>query len=383
MIGAQAALLALLAATEVASGAPEEALRAALGALPGADVILFDEPRPGRATALWVAGRVRTPVERLRPLLLDPAAYQRALPSFRRAEVVGTRRTRAGEERQIAWELEVPLWNLRGRMWLRPIADGAEFLIDDGDLAPGKFRLRALADGAASVLFVEGHANTRDANWATRRLAGRSPLAEPAMTATAAWVLVRAMALEAERAPKTKGPRRPAGALAAPAAGALDGKPLGEVARARLSPRRVLATVRARADGRLDRVEVAAWTTKQPSDLHDPRRWQALPGWKTVRATGEARWQVDSSFPFVDFDSIWTISRDPFRARAVEGDWRGPVMGWDLVGGEGGVAVFSFHPRIDRTGYIPRRFVEAEPLLEHGLALALAYVNALSLLQAK
>jgi len=37
--------------------------------------------------------------------------------------------------------------------------------------------------------------------------------------------------------------------------------------------------------------------------------------------------------------------------------------------------VFSLSPRLAAAGWVPRRFIEAEPLLEHGLALALAYVD--------
>ena len=103
-------------------------------------------------------------------------------------------------------------------------------------------------------------------------------------------------------------------------------------------------------------------------------------------AAGTSTWEVDSSLPFVDFDSIWSVSPQPrFRAAARGGDWQGAVMGWDLVPGpapaDGCLAVFSTHPRVERTGYLPRKLIEAEPLLEHGLALGLAYVNALSLLQ--
>ena len=92
--------------------------------------------------------------------------------------------------------------------------------------------------------------------------------------------------------------------------------------------------------------------------------------------------------PFVDFDAEWRVTTKPrFRAAGQGGDWRGAVMGWDLLSAvpgatSGPVAVFSTHPRIDNTGYLPRRLIEAEPLLEHGLALGLAYVNAISLLHA-
>ena len=40
------------------------------------------------------------------------------------------------------------------------------------------------------------------------------------------------------------------------------------------------------------------------------------------------------------------------------------------------MAVFSFHPRLETAGYIPRKFIAAEPLLEHGLSLGLGYVDA-------
>ena len=45
------------------------------------------------------------------------------------------------------------------------------------------------------------------------------------------------------------------------------------------------------------------------------------------------------------------------------------------------MAVFSLHPRLETSGYIPRKFIEAEPLLEHGLSLGVAYVDAVSLLR--
>ena len=57
-------------------------------------------------------------------------------------------------------------------------------------------------------------------------------------------------------------------------------------------------------------------------------------------------------------------------------------MGWDVRAGPTAttsVAVMSLHPRLDSTGYVPRKLIEAEPLLEHGLALGLAYVDAVSL----
>ena len=109
-----------------------------------------------------------------------------------------------------------------------------------------------------------------------------------------------------------------------------------------------------------------------------------MPGWRDVAPlkSKPSVWEVDSRFPFVDFDARWEVRTQPFRAIAVGGGARGAVMGWDVLDGAPAVAVFSFHPRLETAGYIPRKFIEAEPLLEQGLSLGLSYVDAMSLLTA-
>jgi hypothetical protein len=41
----------------------------------------------------------------------------------------------------------------------------------------------------------------------------------------------------------------------------------------------------------------------------------------------------------------------------------------------------TMHPRLDRSGSIPRKFITAEPFLEQGLSLALTLVDALGAAQ--
>ena len=60
-----------------------------------------------------------------------------------RGDLADRRRGRhgaAGPGRWLAWELEIPLWNLEGHLWLWPRADGATLELTSGDLAPGRFR---------------------------------------------------------------------------------------------------------------------------------------------------------------------------------------------------------------------------------------------------
>ena len=40
------------------------------------------------------------------------------------------------------------------------------------------------------------------------------------------------------------------------------------------------------------------------------------------------------------------------------------------------VATLLLYPRLETTGRIARKSISAEPLMEHGLALALAFANA-------
>ena len=120
-----------------------------------------------------LATRVAAPVEKLRRVLTDAGSYGKAMPAFRRVEVVSrSERAGAATAMEVAWELEVPLWNLKGKLWLRPRSDGVDLEIFEGDFAPGLFHLTARGERAGklqrSLLVIEGFANLRDASMATR-----------------------------------------------------------------------------------------------------------------------------------------------------------------------------------------------------------------------
>ena len=95
------------------------------------------------------------------------------------------------------------------------------------------------------------------------------------------------------------------------------------------------------------------------------------------------------NIPFVDFDARWRLSPQPVpRAQAIGGDARGALFGWDVVETApprlpATAIVLSMYPRVEALGYVPRKFVAAEPLLEQSLSLALAYVDALSVAAAQ
>lgn len=375
---------ALIVALAGAPTGPAD-LREALRTLPErSDLVLLE---PGAVT---VATRVRAAPRVVRAVLLDPSAYTEALPSLVRADVVATRVPAAHPDRidrRVAWELEIPLFNLEGRMWVRPIGDlDVEMVLEGGDLAPGRFVLHILPDGDGAVLVVHGAANLRGANWLFRRMVAKSPLAEPAMTAAAAYVLARATAERAEHPtdPKARRPRAPS---TPPGAPALDGRPLAAPALAALRGGRIAAMVQRLPGGSLSGAHVAVPTSAGADAvlglLAAPAGWRRFPGWRHVEMQG-TRVAIDADLGLCDLDAEWeTTPGPPTRARAVRGATRGAALALDAFpDGGGSVGVLSLAPRLEAAGWMPRRFIRAEPLLEHGLALALAYVDAMSLIPA-
>ena len=397
-----AALVCLLApgsgvAGELRAASPGE-LTAALDVLGDADLIVLADPSH-RPAHLRLATRVAAPVDHVRAMLVDLAAYRSALPALHRLEFEDADKSRAGSGRpsegMVAWELEVPLWNLEGKLWLQPTPTGADLIVMEGDFSPGMVRLSATPDpGGMTLLSMDAHANLRDVNWITRRMVKRSALAEPGLAAAAFYVMLRALRLQAERVGDVPDARRhPAPVPSPPALAELDGTRLARLASAGFQAPALLAAVRSRGDGRLSVVQILALSRLAAGAaaglVAQPQTWQALPGWHKVipaKPAGDCSsatcWKVDASFPFLDLDATWKIAMQPWRAVALAGACQGAEMGLDLVpSGTVTAVVLSLFPRLEKAGYVPRKSIESEPLLEHGLSLGLAVVDAMSLVR--
>jgi hypothetical protein len=381
-------------------------IRAALIALGGADLIVVDDPVPGRPPSALVATRAPVSPAALAATLSDPRAYRDAIPSLVRAEVVGRRRasSTAPEDQLLEWELEIPLFNLRGKAWVIPRPEGIDLVLVEGDLAPGRLAFSWIdapsppPSSAGTILVLEAQVNMRAAGWIFRRVAARSPFGESAMNVAAAYVVLRAATLRAQH-PADAGARRPRGNPAPPTPAALTADVATLAASPALDPLRrrgAIAAVRpSTATGRLATTTVAAPISLDAAALAarlaTPDSWLALPGWHRVKPLAGDRVALKDNLPLVDFDTVWQLSRDRaagFTARATDGATRGALFAWDVrpatapAGARGSIAIFSLYPRLETAGYVPRKFIAAEPLLEHGMALALAYVDAMSMARA-
>jgi hypothetical protein len=365
-------------------------------------------PRIFGATLLPMIGP-----EQVMAVLLDPRALRAALPSLIRAEVVASSTAPAPakspspspgsvesvELRLLAWELEIPFFNLSGRAWIARRGDAVDFQLVDGAFSPGWIRFRATADPGTqgTVVTCESQLAFASTNWLIRRLARHDPYAETAMAAAIDWVSLRAVATRAGVDPGAP-VQRPTGVPQAPAT--LRGDDLLAPGLEDLRARGTVLRVRRRENGRLAfasaLASVARPETETRARLSAPESWTAFPGWRRVvrRAGDPTLFDVTDDIAFVDFDSTWRLgglAPVSVSARAVAGSISGAILAWDFARGPASgpgpaaasaagttastTVVLSMHPRLDAAGFIERRMVASEPLLEHAMALGLVYAD--------
>jgi hypothetical protein len=290
----------------------------------------------------------------------------------------------------VGWEVEVPLFNLSGTLVINERPDGAEIQLRDGDFAPGRLTFMATPrPGGGSTLLVDAQMDIRNAGWLIRRLVKLSPAGEPAALAAAAYVTLRAVGLRAENA-GSGGARRPAGTPAPPPVWSPSPRALADEKLAALRAHGAVALVARTWSQRLAGVAVAT-TLGVPAPnalgrLRDPGSWRAFPGWQTIEprvGPNGVGAKVEDNLPFVDLEATWIAEpgNSP-RWTATDGVTTGARLGWEVYpldpsanAGAPTLMALMMYPRLETTGRLARKAIASEPLLEHGLAVAVAFAD--------
>jgi hypothetical protein len=362
------------------------ALIAALPADGATDLLVIAQPSAPDAPRAWGATRVAASPAAIKDVVLDPAHYRALIPALIKSELERS----TGGAPIVDWELEIPLFNLSGRMALHNRPDGVTIELFEGDFAPGRLSFTVASDArGGATLVVDAVLDVKRSSWLLRRIIKRSPVGEPAALTAATYVALRAVALRAEH-PRASDAWRPSAPAVAPASWKPDPRPLASDLLAPLRARGVVALVARVAAEHLGGV-AAAVTLNAPAPavsatLHAPTSWRAFPGWETIKVSPGPNGpgaEVKDNLPLVDFDASWTAQAgSAARWVATAGATRGARLGWDVYpsgASAGGVArtiaALTLYPRLETTGSIARRFIAAEPLLEEGLSAALAFVD--------
>jgi hypothetical protein len=377
--------------TPAASPAPAKTdvaslLTAALPADGTADVVLIDWPGTPRTPHVRAVTIVGAAPAAIKSVLLDAANYRKIVPALIRADVS---HTPAGLP-SVAWEVEVPLFNLTGTLVIHERPDGAEVDLVDGDFSPGKLIFTATPrPGGGTTLLVDAQLDIQNAGWLIRRLVKLSPAGEPAALVAASYVTLRAVALRAENA-SINGARRPGAIPAPPPVWSPSARALADEKLAALRAHGAVALVARTWSQRLAGVAVAT-TLGLPAPsalgrLRDPESWHAFPGWSTVEprvGPNGMGAKVEDSLPFVDLEATWIAEPgNPLRWTATEGVITGARLGWEIYpidpranAGAPTLMALMMYPRLETTGRLARKAIASEPLLEHGLAVAVAFAD--------
>jgi hypothetical protein len=370
------------------SGVPDigALLTAALPADSTADIALVDWPAKPGTPHVRAATIVAVTPAAIRNVLLDTANYRKIVPALIRADVS---RTAAGLP-SVGWEVEVPLFNLSGTLVIHERPDGAEVDLIDGDFSPGKLIFKATPrPGGGSTLVIDAQLDIRNAGWLIRRLVKLSPAGEPAALAAAAYVTMRAVALRAENVASGSA-RRPGAIPAPPPTWAPSPRALADDKLTALRAHGAVALVARTWSQRLGGVAVAT-TLGVPAPnalgrLRDPQSWHAFPGWSTVKprvGPNGMGAEVEDSLPFVDLEATWIAEPgDSPRWTATDGVTTGARLGWEVYpidpranAGAPTLLALMMYPRLETTGRLARKAIASEPLLEHGLAVAVAFAD--------
>ena len=120
--------------------------------------------------------------------------------------------------------------------------------------------------------------------------------------------------------------------------------------------------------------------------LRDPESWHAFPGWRTIEPRPGPNGlgaKVEDNLPFVDLEATWMAEPgNPLRWTATDGVITGARLGWEIYpidpranAGAPTLMALMMYPRLETTGRLARKAIASEPLLEHGLAVAVAFAD--------
>jgi len=374
-------------ATPTASAKPDigALLAAALPADGTTDVVLVDWPATPRTPHVRAATISNATPAAIKNVLLDAANYKRIVPSLIRADVS---RTPEGLS-SVEWEVEVPLFNLEGKLVIHERPDGAQVDLVDGDFSPGSLTFTATPRAAGgSLVVIDAQLDIQNAGWLIRRLVKLSPAGEPAALMASAYVTMRAVALRAENAGMFA--RRPVAVPAPPPVWAPSARALADDKLAALRAHGAVALIGRTWSQRLAGVAVAT-TLGVPAPnalgrLRDPESWHAFPGWRTIKprpGPNGVGAEVEDNLPFVDLEATWAAEPgNPLRWTATDGVITGARLGWEIFpidpranAGAQSLMALMMYPRLETTGRLARKAIASEPLLEHGLAAAVAFAD--------
>jgi ribosome-associated toxin RatA of RatAB toxin-antitoxin module len=339
------------------------------------EVALIESLPSGRLRQVTLIALAAAPVEIARQAVVDVERYPEFVHSMTRSTATRVDADTVDHK----WVISLGITSLNGVTRNKYSPDGAIDVVATDPNDKGRFRWEFYPAAGGTVMVMYGYTDVMHSNDLIRSIVNRSPTMEHGLALAAQLVQFRAMKQRAEQLAQSA-------AAAARSAGEAGSKPASFDF---LLDRGRVAVIRSNAAGKLsdfsvlDRIYAAR--DKIEAIIHAPGDYvRFVEGVKQSaelsREPESVTYSIQTSIPHISWDSRYLMrwdgrgSTDGF---CTDGDLRRSQYRWDLtaVNEKTTTAVLRVRQDLGAASLILRTLFQAEPLFEHGIAVALGLVS--------
>lgn len=361
------------------------------------ELALIESNKDGTLRQLALVTVVRAPMDAMYRAISTTEEYTQFVPNVVKSDTV----KQVGETRWVAWELEVPLFNLTGtNAYTFHAPDAMDVETSSGDVRTGAWRWELFPLSENSTLAVEyAYSDVRDVNFVMRKLIAKNRTVEHGAVLSAATVFMKSAKARAEKRAGVIASERPdvkKNPRAVPLKSVREFATADDFAAlAPLFDRGIVALVQSQPDGRLHQAVVFARTYAPPEKVYEiaahPDRWdEFMPGVDECYAIEDVpdhvvyRMELDAPLLSINFKARMNRGPDWLSNSTLDGDLKNARFGWEFLPQPEGRSLTIYYVNADlrRNSWVLRHLIDRDPFFEHGVNVA-AGLLALNLIRGK
>ena len=348
------------------------------------ELALVESNAEGKASQIVIFSAINAPAEKIYDAITDVENH----PKFMKAVVRNKIIKKQGDMFAYEWELDVPVFNLKG---VRAMRGKRPELIEvrgmSGNFKESRERweLYPLDDGKRTLAAFYRALDVESAGVLLKTMISMEPSMEHGVSLAAGFVHLRDVRRYVEGLPEPK-KNEEKGPVPEFRRLDLDSKELGSIEK--LLAHGQLALIESNADGSLHQVEimgiVAASKDKLESVVYAPAKYpEFIPNLVAQRVTEEGknkmRLEYELEVPMVNLDGVsnMTIQDDgSVDVVAVSGDITRGRWRWEFrsLGENATVPVHYAYSDVSETSWFVKQLIQKQPLFEHGIVVAASTV---------
>lgn len=349
------------------------------------ELALVESNPDGTAGQIVIFSRISAPPAQVFDVVIDVESYSKFMKSVIGNKII----KRQGDMFAYEWELDVPIFNLKGVRGMRGRRpDLIEVRGISGNFRESKERweLYPLDGGKKTLAVFYRSVDVQSAGLIVKTMVSLEPSMEHGLNLAAGFVFIRDIRRRIERLPE---PKTAGGKGAVPPFRVLalgpGGFDLGQMSK--LLAYGPLALIESNDDGSLRQVAMLTWVDATKAKLGDIVRAPAkypefIPNLTKQKVTEESknhlRLEYELEVPMVNIQGVSQMTIEPdgsVDVIAVGGDIKRGRWRWEFSEqGKGTVPIHYAYSDVGETSWFVKKLIEKQPLFEHGIVVAASTV---------